>query len=161
MARNRGIVLAELIVATLVFATAMLAGFQAWRLCFKLAAEGREAALSSQIGRAELEMTKIQGFNNLPIGSVTSATEPYTGEWTEAETYYDVNGLELADNAPVSSRYYSSVRKGTDTGVMINTTGTTYSLASTTLRSVVVQVKRVSDGAVLTNMGVYLTRGGL
>jgi hypothetical protein len=160
MTRRRGIALIELIAASLVFGLAMLAMFQAWRLCFSLSIEGKEQALASQIARGELEMSKIQGFYNLPIGTL-AAYNSYNGTWTEPEKYYDVNGLPLAATALASRRVYSSLRTGTDKGVLKSASGDSYTLASTTLRSVVVKVNRISDGAQLVRMGVHLTRGGL
>ncbi|HSI72111.1 MAG TPA: hypothetical protein VK934_02955 [Fimbriimonas sp.] len=160
MGRRRGIALIELIVACLIFALAMMAMFQAWRLCFSLSVEGREQALASQIARGELEMSKIQGFNNLPLGTLSSSTA-YTGKWTEGARYYDFNGVPLSSTAPASLRAYYSVRNGTDTDVLRSATGDSYTLATTSLRSVVVKVYRVLDSQQLVKMGVHITRGGL
>jgi hypothetical protein len=160
--RQRGIALVELIIASVIFAMAMLGMFQAWRLCFTLSIQGNEEAVASQIGRAELEMSKIQGFWNVPIGSsVTNGVAPYSGTWTEAAKYYDANGTPLALGAPATQRIYWSVRSGTDIGVLRQLDGTAYTLAPTTLRSVSVTISRVSDGELLRKMGLHLTRGGL
>jgi hypothetical protein len=160
--RQRGVALVELVIASVIFAIAMLGMFQAWRLCFNLATEGKEEAVASQIGRGELEMSKIQGFYNLPIGSnVVNSTAPFNGTWTEADKYYDADGTALPSGAATTRRVYSSSRSGSDAGVLRVLDGTAYALAPTTLRSVVVTVKRVSDSKVLRTMGVHLTRGGL
>jgi hypothetical protein len=155
-----GIALIELIAACVIFALAMLAMFQTWRLCFSLSIEGKEQALASQIARGELEVSKIQGFNNLPLGTLTSSTS-YTGKWTEAARYYDANGVALASTAPSAMRAFYSVRSGTDSDVLRSATGDSYTLASTSLRSVVVKVYRVLDNQLLVKMGVHITRGGL
>jgi hypothetical protein len=160
--RQRGIALLELIIASVIFAMAMLGMFQAWRLCFSLSAQGKEEAVASQIGRAELELSKIQGFYNVPIGdSIVSGVAPYTGTWSEAAKYYDINGLPLDASAPAAQRIFSSERSGTDVGVLRVLDGSQYTLAPTTLRSVLVTVKRVSTGEKLRTMGLHLTRGGL
>jgi hypothetical protein len=161
MSRRRGVALIELIAACLIFAVAMGAMLQAWRLCFSLSAQGREQALASQIARAELEMSKIQGFNNLPLGTLVNGSDPYTGKWTDPAKYYDIDGLELASTAPASARAFSCVRTGRDYGVLKASSGNTYTLASTTLRSVVVRVYRLADNSQLVRMGVHLTRGGV
>jgi Tfp pilus assembly protein PilV len=162
VARRRGIALIELIAAAVIFGIATMAAFQAWRLCFKLSAEGKEMALASQIARAELEVSKIQGFNNVPIGTMVAGSNPATGTWTEATKYHDLNGLSLASGASEASRYFSSVRSVKDVGVLKSTSSVdTYALATTTLRSVIVKVTRVSDNTQLVRMGIHLTKGGL
>ncbi len=159
--RQRGVALVELVIASVIFALAMLGMFQAWRLCFSLATQGREEALASQIGRAEMEVTRIQGFDNVPLGEIVSGASPYRGAWTDAVRYYDTDGLALDSSAISSRRFFSSVRSGTDYGVLREQSGSKYSLAPSTLRSIVVTVKRVADGESIVTMGIHLAKGGL
>ncbi len=159
--RQRGIALVELVIASVIFAMAMLGMFQAWRLCFSLYAQGREEAIASQIGRAELEMAKIQGFVNLPKGALVGSGSPYRGTWTDAIRYYDDAGVELAAGASTNLRVFSSVRRGVDRDVLRLADGSGYALAPTSLRSILVTIKRVTPDETIRTMGLHLTRGGL
>ncbi|MEZ0325269.1 MAG: prepilin-type N-terminal cleavage/methylation domain-containing protein [Fimbriimonas sp.] len=159
--RQRGVALIELVIASVIFAMAMLGMFQAWSLCFSLSTQGREEALASQIGRAELEISKIQGFDNVPLGTILAGYTPYRGAWSDTVRYYDVNGVALAAGAASNLRFFSSMRSGTDYGVLREQDGTRYRLAPTTLRSILVTVKRVAGNETLRTMGLHLTKGGL
>jgi prepilin-type N-terminal cleavage/methylation domain-containing protein len=166
--RNRGFTLIEGIVATFILAVVIVAMFGSWSACFSQSAQMSETTSSAQICQSELEMAKVFGAANLPLGTYSSSTA--TGTWTGAyitstgwtsgaTAYFTFTGTQVASSSSTGA-YFSLQMTITDSNVLAGT-GTTYTLAQTSLRSALVTVKNIQTGAVDFTMATNLVQGGL
>ena len=123
---------------------------------------------AAEICQANLETAKVFGATNMPLGTYSSstATATWTGAyipasgWTSGATsYYTYGGAQLASSTTAGVFFSASVTI-TDSNVLLGT-GSSYSIAPTTIRAVVVSVTNVSTGTVDFTMATNLVQGGL
>jgi len=147
---------------------AILAMFGSWSTCFKQNKNVTELTQAEEIDRSVLETAKAFGPSNLPTGTYNSSTQtgtwtgayiPATG-WTSAATaYYSFSGTQLASSSSTGV-YFSVTVSITDTGVQQGT-GSTYTVQNSTLRSIVVNTTRISDGTSILPMATNIIIGGM
>ena len=166
--RSRGFTFIEGIVATLILVVAISAMFGSWSTCFQSSSKVAELTAAAEICQANLETAKVFGATNMPLGTYSSstATATWTGAyipasgWTSGATsYYTYGGAQLASSTTAGVFFSASVTI-TDSNVLLGT-GSSYSIAPTTIRAVVVSVTNVSTGTVDFTMATNLVQGGL
>ena len=142
--------------------------FGSWSTCFQSSSKVAELTAAAEICQANLETAKVFGATNMPLGTYSSstATATWTGAyipasgWTSGATsYYTYGGAQLASSTTAGVFFSASVTI-TDSNVLLGT-GSSYSIAPTTIRAVVVSVTNVSTGTVDFTMATNLVQGGL
>lgn len=157
--KNKGATLIELMVASLVMVVGVVGLFSLWTYSYGVIQGQRVVGVAGQIARGDIEKAKVQGFWNLPKGTIGSTKT--TAVWTGPTEYFDVNGVKVQATAPNADTYYSLVRQVVDSNFLPLETGGTYALTGVSLRSVRTTVRRVRDNAVVSTMGTNFSRGGL
>lgn len=166
--RNHGFTLLEGVIAAFILAIVMAAMFAAWSTCFNESANITEMTSAANICQAELGIAGVYGSANMPIGTYSTTTSqgtwtgayiPATGWTSGATAYFSYSGAQLASSASAGVFFSLSVTV-TDSSVLQGT-GTSYTLAPTSLRSVVATCTRVSTGVVDFTMATNLVSGGL
>jgi len=127
-----------------------------------------EVTAAAEVAQSELEIAKVFGAANMPLGTYNSSTQSasWTGAyipataWTSGATaYYSFSGSQLASST-TAGVFFSVSLTMTDTSVLAGTGGT-YSLQTSTNRAIVVTVTNVATGAVDYTMATNLVQGGL
>ena len=167
--RSRGFTLIEGIIATFILTIVVVAMFATWSACYKQSAKISEITEAANIAQSELEIAKVYGAANLPLGQYQSSSQtgtwtgayiPSTGWTSGATAYYNYTGVQLASsNSP--GVFFSVSMALTDSSILANNSGNSYTLAPTSIRAAVVTVRNVSSGAVDFTMATNLVQGGL
>jgi type II secretory pathway pseudopilin PulG len=168
MRRGRGFTLIEGLVAAFIMAVAITAMFGAWSTCFHTTKLISETTSAAEVAQSQLEIAKVFGAANMPLGTYNSGTTnaTWTGAyipssgWTSGGlAYYDQSGNQLASSSSTGVFFSASVAM-TDSNVLAGT-GTSYTLQANTIRALIVTVRNVATGAVDYTMATYLVQGGL
>ncbi len=164
--RLRAFTFIEGLVATLIMVVAIAAMFGTYTTCFKTSAAVTETTSAAEICQAQLEIAKVYGASNMPLGTYSSTTKtatwtgayiPATG-WTSAGfAYYNFSGTQLASS---TGAYFKVQMTMVDSNVLAGT-GSTYTLQASTIRALVVTVTNISKGTVDYTMATNLVIGGL
>jgi len=152
----------------MIMAVAIVAMFGSWSTCFTQSQKISETTQAAEIAQAVLETAKVYGAANLPTGTYSSSTS--TGTWTGAyipatgwtsggTAYYNFSGTQLASSTSTGV-YFSVSVTFTDSSVLQGT-GTSYTIALTSIRAPVVTVTNVATGNVDFTMGTNLVQGGI
>lgn len=168
MRGKRGFTLIEGIVATFIMVVAIVAMFGSWSACFNGNEQVTEITSAAQIAQAQIETAKVYGSANMPLGTYNTSTS--TGSWTGAyipatgwttggTAYFNFNGTQLASSTSTGAFFSVSVAI-TDSNVLQGT-GTSYTLAQTSIRAVVITVTNISTGVVDFTMATNLVQGGV
>jgi len=166
--RSRGFTLIEAVVATFILVVVVAAMFGSWSACFNQSAQIQEITGAANIAQSELEIAKVYGALNMPLGTYNSTTQtatwtgayiPATGWTSGATAYYDYTGTQVASSTATGA-FYSLTVTVTDSTVLPGT-GSTYTLQQTSNRAVVATVSNLASGAVDFVMATNLVEGGL
>lgn len=146
--------LIELLIALTVTAVGVVGMFSLYGYAQGLGQNQRISAMASQLARADIEKAKVLGFANLPVG--TTDFSRTKGVWTGTVEHFDADGAPLANS---TGSFYNLQRSIEDRGIA--SSGSTYTLKDSSLRTVKTVVKRTSTGEILVTMGTNLVKGGL
>lgn len=149
----------ELLVALVVFALTTGAVAVVAQSALIAADDARYMESAGVWANRDLEMAKITGWANLPLGTVTSSGTPATGQWTGSVRYFDFVGNEVTlAEAPTRARF-TLQRIIDDVDVVVS--GTSYQLQPTTIRRVREVVRKYPGNTYLFTFGTNLVKGGV
>jgi Tfp pilus assembly protein PilV len=154
MKKRHGLSLIELLMASLVAVLGVVGMFSSWGYCNRIIVGQRTTNMAYQLARADIERAKVLGFANLPLGTLDVAKT--TAVYTAPTEYFDASGAKLANS---TGAYYSVVRTVTDKQFLA--AGSTYSLLSTSIRTVKTKVSKVQGNAEVVTMATNVIQGGI
>ena len=166
--RLRAFTFIEAIVATFIMVVAIAAMFATYMTCFKTSQAVTETTSAAEIAQAELEIAKVYGAANMPLGTYSSSTQtatwtgayiPSTGWTSGALAYYNYSGTQLASSSSAGA-YFSVSLTMVDSSVLAGTGGT-YTLQASSNRALVVTVTNIAKNVVDYTMATNLVQGGL
>lgn len=170
MVARRAFTLIEALVSSLILAMAIAGMFASWSFLEVRYYRTREAVEAAQIGRSELEMAKVYGIDNLPIGTFNAGTQtgtwvgaydPTSGLWvTNGISYFDLAGNPLAGSNSNGTDYKLQMTL-TDYNVQLNSSGPGYTFDRTSKRTAIVTVTRTSDNVPIFTQGTTFAQGGI
>jgi type II secretory pathway pseudopilin PulG len=157
--QRRAFGLVELLVALVLFAVTTGTVALVSQAVMRAGDTSRVLEVAGITAHRDLEMAKITGWANLPLGTVQSTGARATGRWTGPIRYYDGQGVEVsASQAPQRARY--RVQRFIDDDD-VSVWGTTYTLQPLTIRRVRAEVRRYPENSYLFTYGTLIVRGGI
>jgi len=158
---GKGFSLVEVLIAALVIAVGLAAVVSLWTTSFTQIEEARRQEVAAQLARHDLEKAKVQGFWNLPLGTLANVGGYQVGIWTGPIEYYDRSGNPLDFGDPEAARCFSLQRVVTDYSVAPAKESTQYILLFNSKRIARTVVRSYSNGELRADMGMCLVRGGV